>query len=129
MWVQPRKNFLFVAMLGLPLWACSSDSAPVPEADLGTPGVFVAVDDYDVPGEMVLLRVLDHLQLETDRLLFLTVYDVQPKSFDDAREIAKDHTIPIRMLIRIEPDKVVTDHPYELVWFRTLTQEEQDRTK
>lgn len=111
------------------LAACSSDAAPLPEADLGTPGAFVAVQDYEVPGEIALLRVLDHLQLENDRLLFLSVYDVKPASFDEAREMSKSHDIPLRLEIRIEPDKVVTDHPYEIVWFRTLTKEEQERTQ
>lgn len=110
-----------------PISGCSSDAAPAPEPDLMTAGTFVAVESYDDPGHLTLVRTLDHLQLENDALLFMTVYDVHPASWDEAREMAKSHDIPIRVEIRIEPIDVVLDKPHRVVWYRSLTQEEEDR--
>lgn len=129
---MPLSKPILATLLALslaPLSGCSSDEPPLPMADLDIPGTFVAVNGYEAPNQIALLRILDRLHLENDRLLFLTQYDVDPKSFEEAREIAKNHQLPTRQLIRIEPDRVVTDHPYEIVWFRTLTKEEEDRAK
>jgi hypothetical protein len=106
---------------------CASDAAHAPEPDLMTAGTFVAVVGYDEPGHITLIRTLDHLELENDALLFMTVYDVHPSSWDEAREMAKSHDIPIRLEIRIEPIDVVTGSPYRVVWYRSLTQAEEDR--
>jgi hypothetical protein len=121
------KGLAPAMILGASLSACSSDAAPVPEPELHTPGAFVAMIGYDVADQITLLRTLDTLRFETDTVLFLTVYDVHPSSWDEARELAKSHDIPIRLEIRIEPETVVTDRPYQVVWFRTLTEEEEGR--
>jgi hypothetical protein len=110
-----------------PLFGCASDAAHEPEPELLTAGTFAAVEGYDEPGHITLIRTLDHLQLENDALLFMTVYDVHPASWDEAREMAKSHDIPIRVEIRIEPITAVTDNPHRVVWYRSLTQEEEDR--
>jgi hypothetical protein len=106
---------------------CASDAAHAPEPDLMTAGTFVAVEGYDEPGHLTLLRTLDHLELENDALLFMTVYDVHPASWDEAREMARSHDIPIRLEIRIEGINVVTGRPHRVVWYRSLTQAEEDR--
>jgi hypothetical protein len=112
---------------GAMLSGCASDAGPEPEPTLYTPGTFVAVEGYDIPGEITLLRILDRLQFEKDIVLFLTVYDVRPADWEEAQEAAKRHDIPMRLEIRIEPETAVTDHPYRIVWFRTLTKEEEAR--
>ncbi|MDI3285481.1 hypothetical protein [Polyangium sp. 15x6] len=106
---------------------CASDALTPPEARIDTPGAFVAVEGYYEPGELTLVRILDRLQFEEARLLFMTVHDARPETYDEARELAKDHELPIRELIRIEPDTVVTQSPHRVVWFRTLTAKEQER--
>lgn len=109
------------------LAGCASDALSPPEPELGTPGTFVAVRGYDAEGEIALLRVLDRLLIDKDRLLFMTVYDVRPESFEEAREMAKSHDIPIRLLIRVEPDFAVLNDDHRIVWFRSLTEEEEAR--
>ncbi|UQA59703.1 hypothetical protein [Polyangium aurulentum] len=106
---------------------CASDAAHEPEPDLMTPGAFVAVEGYDEPGHLTVIRTLDKLQLENDVLLFVTVYDVRPSSWDEAREMAKSHEIPMRIEIQIDPIGTVTTKPHRVVWYRSLTQEEEDR--
>ncbi|MRG91169.1 hypothetical protein [Polyangium spumosum] len=109
--------------------ACSSDALTPPEARIDTPGAFVAMEGYEAEGELALVRILDRLQFEDARLLFMTVHDARPADFDEARELAKDPELPIRELIRIEPDTVVTQHAHEVVWFRTLTEKEKERAQ
>ncbi|HVK64353.1 MAG TPA: hypothetical protein VM694_07765 [Polyangium sp.] len=106
---------------------CASDDLTPPEARIDTPGAFVAVEGYYEPEELTLVRILDRLQFEDARLLFMTVHDARPETYEEARELAKDHDLPIRELIRIEPDTVVTLSPHRVVWFRTLTEKEQER--
>jgi len=117
----------FVGASAILCAACASDDLTPPEAHIDTPGAFVAVEDYDAPGELALVRILDRLQFEQARLLFMTVHEARPADYEEARELAKDHDLPIRELIRIEPDTVVTEHPHRVVWFRTLTAKEQER--
>jgi hypothetical protein len=107
--------------------ACASDALDPPEARIDTPGAFVAVEGYDEPGELTLVRILDRLQFEDARLLFMTVHEPRPADYEEARELAKDHDLPIRELIRVEPDTVVTQSAHQVVWFRTLTAKEQER--
>jgi hypothetical protein len=116
-----------LALLAAAQSGCSSDAVTGPEPELLTPGTFVASLGYDEPGAITLLRTLDRVELEADALLFCTVYDVHPSSWEEAREMAKSHDIPIRLLIRIEPIRVITDNPHQVVWFRTLTDEEEAR--
>ncbi|MDI1475980.1 hypothetical protein [Polyangium sp. y55x31] len=106
---------------------CASDALTPPEARIDTPGAFVAVEGYYEPGELTLVRILDRLQFEEGRLLFMTIHDARPETYEEARELAKDPELPIRDLIRIEPDTVVTQSPHQVVWFRTLTKKEQER--
>lgn len=121
--VVPALLFSVLACLLLP--ACSSDTLTPPEADLETPGAFIAVDEGGAA--LVLHRSLETTVLETETFLFLTVYDVNPKTWDEAREIAKGHDIPIRNSSVPAPRKLFPSGPYKVVWFRTLTDDESHR--
>jgi hypothetical protein len=115
----------FVAFFGL-LPACSSDTAPEPEAVLETPGAFTAVDEAE-GGSLTVYRTLDTLTLPNDTIVFATVYDVEPTSYEEAREMAQDHAIPIRVEVQFLSRAALSGHPYRVVWFRTLTDEEKER--
>lgn len=110
--------------------ACSSDTAPQPEAELETPGAFTALDedqDADGIGPLVLYRTLDTLSLPNDVVLFATIYDVEPASWDEARELAKSHDIPIRAELQFVSRASLDAYEHRVVWFRTLTDEEKER--
>ncbi len=103
---------------------CSADHAPEPEPDIATPGAFVAfVDDS---GHTALVRTLALVPIQkSHELLFSILYADEPSSFDHARTLAQSDsltvgetkfTIWIDQLERLE---------HEVVWFRTLTDEEQ----
>jgi hypothetical protein len=127
-----KRAALALALVCAALPACSSDAAPEPEPTLETPGAFVAVNEEDeeddaADGALTLMRILDTLSLPNDTVLFVTVYNVNPTSWDEAREIAKSHDIPIRLDIQFASRAPLVAHPYRVVWFRTLTDEEKDR--
>lgn len=106
--------------------ACSSDTAPEPEAALETPGAFTAVDEAP-GGPLTLYRTLDTLTLPNDTIVFATVYDVAPTTYEEARELAKDHAIPIRLELQFLSRAAMSAHPLRVVWFRTLTDKEKER--
>lgn len=116
---------LAIGLLGLT--ACgASDTLPEPEPELETPGAFVAQRGSD--GVFVLLRTLDKLTVENqDTLLFFTVYDVTPKSWDDARELSKRASLPVENQAVTAFEKLFLETPHRVVWYRTLTDEERLR--
>jgi len=117
---------LALLLLGTALPACASDAAPEPEPALEQAGAFVAVDHGEASLE--LFRTLSTLYIESgDAVLFMTQYDVAPATWDEAREIAKSHDIPMEAPITFLSRDVLVRHPYRVVWFRTLSAEEEAR--
>jgi hypothetical protein len=108
---------------------CASDDVKAPGAELETPGAFVAIDGYDVDNEFTLIRTIDRLDFEFETLLFFSVYDVKPASWEEAHELAKQPDLPLRAEIDAQPRPAITEHPWRVVWFRTLTADEQGRVK
>jgi len=111
---------VFIALLS----ACSSEALPPPEPEVYDAGAFFAVGDT----ELALYRTLKALRIEGDRILFTTLYDVVPVSFDHAREIAKQPSLPIRQELVSISEVLLERHPLQVVWFRTLTKAEEDRS-
>jgi hypothetical protein len=107
--------------------ACASDALPLPEPDLETPGAFIAVDEGG--DALTLHRTLTVAALESGRFIFLSVYDVNPRSFAEAREMSKRHDLPLRFEGVPASLEDFPSGPYEVVWFRTLTDEELERAK
>lgn len=121
------KRLCFIMLCSGALWGCASDSAPEPEPDLETRGAFVGIQGYSDKEPITLVRTLDRLRLENYTLMFFTIYDVHPATFSEARELAKSHQIKLREEVWIENKAVVLSMPHEIVWFRTLTDEELER--
>jgi hypothetical protein len=117
-----RRMVNALAVILLVLTGCSSDAAPLPEPDLRQAGAFVAVGQ----GELTLLRTLKSLTLDSDTLILATVYDVTPSTFEQAREISQQKIIPIRQGLDFRSENLLRTQPHRVVWFRTLTQAEED---
>jgi hypothetical protein len=96
----------------------------VPEPEVQHAGAFVAVGDT----ELTLIRTLKAIRIEGDTVLFLTIYDVKPTSFDHAREIAQQQSIPILKELDLRSRAQIVGNPHQVVWFRTLTKAEEDRS-
>lgn len=120
---------MVAAVLTLALSGCASDDLTLPEPELEMPGTFVAVDGYDADDEITLIRTIDRLDFKFETLLFFTIYDVKPQSFDEARELSKRTDLPLRVEIEAQPRPAITVHPWRVVWFRTLTDDEERRVK
>lgn len=103
---------------------CSADHAPAPEPGFGTPGAFVAI--ADASGQMALVRSLTLVPIQNSHeLLFCILYADEPASFAHARELAQQDSLTIgesKFTIWIDQ---LEQLEHEVVWFRTLTDEEQ----
>lgn len=118
-----------VIALGLATSGCASDDVKAPEAELGTPGAFIAIDGYEVEHEFTLIRTIDRLSFEVETLLFFSTYNVKPKNWEEARELAQQPDLPLLRAIEAQTTNAITIHPWQVVWFRTLTSEEERRVK
>lgn len=127
-------NRRFAWMLGLvmsssSLSGCASDEITPPEPQVMTAGSFIAVEGYTEPGKLILVRMIDRLDFEFETLLFYSIYDVDPVNWEDARVLAQQPELPLRQEIDAQPSGAITELPHQVVWFRTLTEEEQGRVK
>jgi hypothetical protein len=119
----PVKRALLALLIALAP-ACSSEDLAVPAPEVRHAGAFFAVG----AGELQLFRTLKALRIEGDAILFTTLYDVTPADFDEARTIAKQALIPIRQeLVTVSEVLLLRQNP-QVVWFRTLTKAEEDRS-
>ena len=103
--------------------SCSADSLTPPEPELEQPGSFVVATDDE--GLIFLTRTLRVVPIDNaETLLESFIYRGVPSSYDEAKSWAKDPSLPIaedhaifslRIFLTLEP---------EVVWFRTLTEDE-----
>ena len=118
-----RRLWLLAVTLALAV-GCSSDAAVEPEPTLSTAGAFVAAGPVD---QLQLYRVVEAIQFSNgSAALFLILYDVNPKSYDEAREFAQRRSLPTRIPLVVIVASDFTSQPYEVVWYRSLTQAELD---
>jgi hypothetical protein len=117
-----------VALRGLPSTllllasACSADAVPEPEPTLETSGAFFAVE---VEGNLELYRTLAVLAAGSqDETLFVMHYAAAPRSYDEARELAQDPNL--RSEVIAIGRRFVTVRPWQIVWFRSVSPEEQE---
>jgi hypothetical protein len=103
--------------------ACSADSLTPPEPALERPGSFVAATDDD--GVIFLTRTLRVVALDGEETaLEASIYGGAPSSYDEARAWAKEPSLPIASPHAIFSLSVFLTLEPEVVWFRTLTENE-----
>jgi hypothetical protein len=118
--IASRRALLLSA---LSLAACSADAVPEPEPTFATRGAYFALV---VDGEYQLLRTLLVLSRGSpDETLFVVPYIVTPASFDEARELAKDPTLPTGQVTAIG-SRYVVQREWRAVWFRSVSPEEEE---
>jgi hypothetical protein len=109
--------------LALTSLGCSADAVPVPEPSVETPGAFVAVETS--ANGMLLFRTLGRSSLENgDYLMLLILYAERPRSFEHARELARQPALREENHSYFYEESRLVARPHEVVWFRTLTAEE-----
>jgi hypothetical protein len=124
----PIRCALALALASLFLPACASDTAPEPEPTLDDPGTFVGIQDS--AGRITLLRTLLRSFLDNGAFLDFTAYDLEAASWSEARELAKGPDLPVRVLVfAVSEDMFVAETDYRVVWYRTLTEEEEKRAQ
>ena len=113
----------FVVALVPALASCSADSVSEPEPALERPGSFVAATDAE--GIIVLVRTLRVVPIDSAESLYEAIlYEGRPSSYDEATTWAKDRQWPVADPHGIFSLRMVLSSDPEVVWFRTLTEEE-----
>lgn len=104
--------------------ACSADVAPEPEPTLHTKGAFVAVAADD--GDLQLLRTLAVLgKGSPDETFFVTRYGERPRTYEEAAAIAKRRDLTGASLVTLLGGNYFDDREWRVVWFRSLSSEEE----
>lgn len=120
----PLRLLLLLLLLALSTASgCSADAVSEPEPKLDTKGAFVAVatdaNDYE------LLRILAVLgNGSDDDAFFVLPYVVKPKTFEEARELAKDPSLAGRDVVAVGR-RYFTSRDWRVVWFRSVSPEEE----
>jgi hypothetical protein len=114
-------------LLALAVSACATESLPEPEPTIYTRGAFVAVRTEG--GAFALFRTLDTFEVEDDTVLLQTRYDVDPRTCEEARELATDADLPVRELVTVSSGNGIAASEHCVVWYRTLTEEERSRAE
>ena len=118
-----RRASLLV-LSALALLGCSSDAVDPPEPTLQTVGAFVAQEEDS--GQIRLLRTTQAYKLENGQtVLIFYLYEPRASSFDAARELAKRHGLRIENAGEYALESELVQTNYRIVWFRTLTADEQ----
>lgn len=122
-----RAALLAIAPLVLALLpACASESLEEPEPTIFTRGAFIALRTED---GLRLSRTLDTFEVEYDTVIVETEYDVTPESWLEARELSKIRELPIRQLVTVSSGNSLAEREHQVVWYRTLTEEEESRAR
>lgn len=117
-----RRAMLTVLLAAISASGCSADAVSEPAPSYDTKGAFVAV--VSDAGELELYRVLAALGQQFFDPLFVTQYDVTPRSFAEAAELAKDPSLRHGPPVTIAR-KYFTSHESQVVWYRSVSAEEE----
>jgi hypothetical protein len=113
-----------LASVTLGLVACSADVAPEPAPSLDTVGAFVAVDEGEE--SLSLYRTLAVLgEGNSSDVLFMTRYGVAPQTYAEASLLAKRRDLPASKEATLLGRDYFDRRDWRVVWFRTLSFEEQ----
>jgi hypothetical protein len=113
-----------LASVTLALGACSADVAPEPAPTLDTVGAFVAVDEGEEA--LSLYRTLAVLgEGNSSDVLFMTRYSVAPQTYAEASALAKRRDLPASKQATLLGRDYFDRRDWRVVWFRTLSFEEQ----
>jgi len=123
--MTPMKLWLgCLTSVTLGLGACSADVAPEPAPTLDTVGAFVAVDESEEA--LSLYRTLAVLgEGNSADVLFMTRYGVAPQTYEEASALAKRRDLPASKQVTLLGKDYFDRHDWRVVWFRTLSSEEQ----
>lgn len=118
-----KRTWVLAALASLAL-ACSADAVPEPEPTLHTRGAFLAIRTDE--GDLQLLRTLAVLGQGTpDELLFLGRYRERPKTYEEAKATCQRHDLQQAAEVALREGSWFKAREWRVVWFRTLTAEEE----
>ncbi len=102
--------------------ACAADEGIQPDPKVTTPGAILGAEAPE--GGIRLMKVLQAFRIEDNLTLIVTTYRPLAADFAEARRLARRRDLPV-----LEPSFLVGESAlgdYEILWWRSLTPEEQD---
>jgi hypothetical protein len=113
-----------LALLAPLALACSADAVPEPEPTLSTRGSFVAVVTDE--GDLELLRTLAVLGQGTpEEILFFARYGERPQTYEEATAISQRRDLTQSEVVTLRERAWFTGRDWRVVWFRSLSREEE----
>ncbi len=123
-WMNRRRVLLWLGASALELGGCSSDAVPEPEPTVYTSGAFVAVADDR--GDLELFRTLAVLgQGSPQETFFFGSYGLRPRDYEEATALAKRRDLDLSSELTLLGGADLRTHDWRVVWFRSLSNEEQ----
>jgi hypothetical protein len=109
-----------VAILGVAaVLGCSAEDVEAPEPQVSTPGALVAMGDED--SGIVMFRTHSRTgDGRGDPILIVDLFQAQPRSFEEARALARGPELPVRTYSYFITLRTVLTNPHEVLWFRSL---------
>jgi hypothetical protein len=112
---------LAISMLWLS--GCSADAVAEPAPTLETKGAFIAVaNDEDGYNLLRTLAVLG--DGGSDDVFFVVPYVGNPKTFEEARELAQDPALTVKETVAVGR-RYILSRDWRVVWFRSVSPEEE----
>lgn len=114
-----RRASLAAVCAVVGLGACSADSLEEPEPTVETPGAIVVLDDDNIGLVMFRTRATTGVGIG-DPILIVDVLQASPRSFEEARVLARGPDLPVRTPNYFITLRTVLRSRYEVLWFRSL---------
>jgi len=99
--------------------ACSADALEEPEPAVETPGAIVVMENDDHSLQLMQTQGITGFGMG-DPILFVDLYQDAPRTFAEARVMARDPNLRVRTKDYFIALVAVVSAPHEVVWFRTL---------
>jgi hypothetical protein len=98
---------------------CSAEGVDVPEPDVSTPGAIVGMQDDD--SEIFMFRTQGTTgAAKGDPILIVDLFQAQPRTFEEARALARGPELPVRTHSYFITLRTVVTNRHEVLWFRSL---------
>jgi hypothetical protein len=109
-----------LAVLGVAsVLGCSADAVDAPEPQVDTPGAIVGLEDETLGVVMMRTQTMAGLGAG-DPILIVDILDADPRSFEEARALARGPELPVRTPNYFITLRTVLTNPHEVLWFRSL---------
>jgi hypothetical protein len=116
---RPSALAKIVALAAFFAGGCSADAVVPPEPEVETPGAIFVMHADEVGLQLMQTQGSTGLGMG-DIILFVDIFQAEPVSFEEARALARDPSLPVRTKDYFITLRTVLSAPHEVVWFRSI---------